>query len=98
MLKLPVSFQSYRKACLRKERRHQKRVVEARVIQEERYKEHDGVYCNAQMSSKMLHDICRISDEGNQLLKTAMEKLGLSAGLRQNIKSISNDSRFSCQP
>jgi magnesium chelatase family protein len=55
------------------------RVVNARIIQAERYQQHEGVYCNAQMSSKMLHEICKISDQGNQLLKTAMEKLGLSA-------------------
>jgi len=37
----------------------------------------------------MLHDICRISDEGNQLLKTAMEKLGLSARAYDRILKVS---------
>jgi magnesium chelatase family protein len=86
----PVSFSELsKKRVSEKSEDIRKRVVEARVIQEERYKEHEGVYCNAQMSSKMLHDICRISDEGNQLLKTAMEKLGLSARAYDRILKVS---------
>ena len=76
----PVSF-----AELTKERLSEKsediraRVVKARDIQEERFKENENVYCNAQMSSKQLRTICKITDEGKQLLKTAMDRLGLSA-------------------
>ncbi|MDP1745865.1 MAG: YifB family Mg chelatase-like AAA ATPase, partial [Bacteroidota bacterium] len=55
------------------------RVIQAREVQEKRYVNNDGVHCNAQMSSKQLRDICKIDEAGNQLLKTAMEKLGLSA-------------------
>ena len=55
------------------------RVIKAREVQQKRYENNDGVYCNAQMSSKQLRDICKIDEAGNQLLKTAMEKLGLSA-------------------
>jgi magnesium chelatase family protein len=39
----------------------------------------EGIHCNTQMSSKQLREICRIDNAGNQLLKTAMEGLGLSA-------------------
>jgi magnesium chelatase family protein len=56
-----------------------KRVMNARAIQEKRYSGSEGVHSNAQMSSKQLKEICKIDDAGNQLLKTAMEKLGLSA-------------------
>ena len=56
-----------------------RRVIAARNIQEERFKESKGVYCNAQMSSKLLQNICKITPEGIQLLRTAMERLGLSA-------------------
>ncbi|MGQ0828175.1 MAG: YifB family Mg chelatase-like AAA ATPase [Bacteroidota bacterium] len=62
-----------------KSERVRERVIKAREIQEKRYTTSDGVYCNAQMSSKQLRDICKIDEAGNQLLKTAMEKLGLSA-------------------
>jgi magnesium chelatase family protein len=55
------------------------RVIKARAIQEIRYKENEGVHCNAQINSKQLREVCRIDEAGNQLLKTAMERLGLSA-------------------
>jgi magnesium chelatase family protein len=55
------------------------RVIKARMIQEDRYALDEDIHCNAQMTSKQLRTICRISDAGNQLLKTAMERLGLSA-------------------
>ena len=55
------------------------RVVRAREIQAKRFQGHEGVYCNAQMSSNKLHEVCEITEEGRSLLKTAMERLGLSA-------------------
>jgi magnesium chelatase family protein len=55
------------------------RVIKAREIQEERYKMNPGIYCNAQISSKMLKEICVIDTPSQNLLKTAMEKLSLSA-------------------
>lgn len=54
------------------------RVVNARKIQAKRF-EGTNIYCNAQMSSKQLKIYCKINEAGNQLLKTAMEKLNLSA-------------------
>ncbi len=55
------------------------RVVKAREIQEKRYANKEGVYCNAQISSKKLREVCKINESGTELLKTAMERLGLSA-------------------
>lgn len=55
------------------------RVIQAREIQEERYKNKEGIYANAQISSKTIKEICKIDDTGNTLLKNAMDKLGLSA-------------------
>ncbi len=55
------------------------RVMKARDLQEERYKELPGVYCNAQISSKTLKEICVIDTVGANLLKVAMERLNLSA-------------------
>ncbi len=37
------------------------------------------MYCNAQMHSKQLREVCQINKEGHELLKTAMERLNLSA-------------------
>lgn len=55
------------------------RVVKARDIQEARYANENGIYCNAQMSTKFLRSFCELSEEGKILLKNAMERLGLSA-------------------
>lgn len=55
------------------------RVIMAREIQAHRYKDHSGIYANAQISSKMLKEICVINQAGQNLLKVAMEKLNLSA-------------------
>lgn len=54
------------------------RVIKAREIQQKRF-EGNGVHCNAQMSSKQLRSICKLTDAGGNMLKTAMSKLGLSA-------------------
>ena len=55
------------------------RVIAARELQAQRYKDTPGVYSNAQISSKMLREVCAISPAGHNLLKKAMEKLNLSA-------------------
>lgn len=65
------------------------RVIKAREVQEERYKENHGIYCNAQMSSKMLKEICIITTAGQNLLKVAMEKLNLSARAYDRILKVS---------
>jgi magnesium chelatase family protein len=65
------------------------RVINAREIQAERYKNNPGVYCNAQMSSKMLKEICVIDTVGQNLLKNAMEKLNLSARAYDRILKVS---------
>src|SRR5688500_7463953 len=55
------------------------RVLKAREMQAQRYKEHTGNYCKAQMSSKLLKEICQVNAAGQSLLKNAMQKLNLSA-------------------
>lgn len=55
------------------------RVIKAREIQAARYSGNTGVYCNAQISTKMLKEICYVDASGQQLLKAAMDKLNLSA-------------------
>ncbi|MGV3528463.1 MAG: YifB family Mg chelatase-like AAA ATPase [Flavisolibacter sp.] len=65
------------------------RVMKAREIQAERYKDSAGVYCNAQMSSKMLKEICVINAAAQNLLKTAMERLNLSARAYDRILKVS---------
>jgi magnesium chelatase family protein len=55
------------------------RVVKARLIQLKRFEGMEGMYCNAQMNASLLREVCSIDAAGQQLLRTAMEKLGLSA-------------------
>ena len=55
------------------------RVIKARQIQERRYTEYTGIYCNAQMNSKLLAMYAQPDAKGLALLKNAMERLNLSA-------------------
>lgn len=56
-----------------------KRVIAAREIQTERFKEMDGIHYNAQMGVKQIREFCKLSESSLSLLKTAMERLNLSA-------------------
>ncbi|PQL90154.1 YifB family Mg chelatase-like AAA ATPase [Apibacter sp. wkB309] len=55
------------------------RVVEARKIQTQRYKTAEGIHYNAQIGPKQLDEFCLLDDISKNLLKSAIEKLGLSA-------------------
>jgi magnesium chelatase family protein len=55
------------------------RVLQAREVQAKRFEGMTDVYCNAQMPSRMVREVCQLTDEGLTLLKTAMERLQLSA-------------------
>lgn len=55
------------------------RVIKAREIQTERYKDLDGIYCNAQINTQLLREYCQLDNASQNLLKKAMERLNLSA-------------------
>lgn len=55
------------------------RVIAARKIQSQRYKNDKGVHCNAQMTERMIHTYAQPDDNGLLMLRTAMERLHLSA-------------------
>jgi len=65
------------------------RVIAARKIQEKRFKDNPGTFANAQMNSKLLRQHCNIDEAGGELLKNAMEKLGLSARAYDRILKVS---------
>ncbi len=65
------------------------RVIIAREIQAKRFEMHEGIYCNAQMGSKLLKEVCVISNVGANLLKTAMDRLNLSARAYDRILKVS---------
>jgi magnesium chelatase family protein len=66
-----------------------KRVMQAREIQRERFSGTEGIHANAQMNSKMLRDRCVPDETGKALLKSAMERLKLSARAYDRILKVS---------
>jgi magnesium chelatase family protein len=66
-----------------------KRVTKAREIQSNRFVAFENVHYNAQMSVKQIRTYCKLSDESKILLKTAMEKLTLSARAYDRILKVS---------
>jgi magnesium chelatase family protein len=76
----PVSFEEMtsnrraeRSAVIRE------RVIRAREIQQTRFRDQPHIYCNAMMPAQMVKQLCPVGESGKALLKTAMDKLGLSA-------------------
>lgn len=55
------------------------RVIKARRIQEQRFRECKGIHCNAQMSERMIHQYAEPDEAGIEMLRMAMERLNLSA-------------------
>ncbi|MDH4057878.1 MAG: magnesium chelatase, partial [Cyclobacteriaceae bacterium] len=65
------------------------RVVTAREIQLQRFIAQKEIYCNAMMPSNLVKEVCEINEAGKALLKTAMERLGLSARAYDRILKVS---------
>lgn len=65
------------------------RVIKARKIQQERFKDYPEIHCNAQMTPKLMKEFCQIKPEGMNLLKNVMNKLGLSARAYDRILKVS---------
>ena len=65
------------------------RVIKAREIQKERFKESPEIFNNAMMSSNVTKELCKVNEAGKTLLKTAMERLGLSARAYDRILKVS---------
>ncbi|MDG5799493.1 YifB family Mg chelatase-like AAA ATPase [Marinilabiliaceae bacterium ANBcel2] len=65
------------------------RVIKARDIQRERFKEIKGVHSNAQMNNRMLNKFAYPDKAGSAILKSAMDKLGLSARAYHRILKVS---------
>lgn len=77
----PVPFEKLSDKSLQAESSDviRKRVIEARNIQLNRFKEKENMFYNAQMTSSLLREHCVLNDESLELLKKAMDKLNLSA-------------------
>ena len=66
-----------------------RRVVIARKLQQERFRDVPGVHSNAQMNSRLIRKYCELDEACKSLLKSAMEKLGLSARAYDRILRVS---------
>ncbi len=66
-----------------------RRVTEARKRQKERFKNAKNTHYNAQMSSRQIRKYCCLDQEATQLLKSAMERLSLSARAYDRILKVS---------
>ncbi|MCD6112871.1 MAG: YifB family Mg chelatase-like AAA ATPase [Bacteroidales bacterium] len=87
---IPVPFKDLTNmSTSEKSEKIRERVIKARLIQTERFKNNKGIYCNAQMTTKLLKNICKIDEESMTILKNAMEKLGLSARAYDRILKVS---------
>src|SRR5690606_10369583 len=65
------------------------RVIQAREIQAKRFMNFPTIHNNQQMHEPTVQQVCQITDSGRQLLKTAMERLGLSARAYDRILKVS---------
>ena len=65
------------------------RVIKAREIQLLRYKDHEGIYGNAHMTSALLKEICVLDTVSSNLIKIAMTRLNLSARAYDRILKVS---------
>ncbi len=87
---LPVPFDemtSNREAESSEEIR--KRVISARSVQEERFADYPHVHTNSMMSSQMVRELCILDKPSKNMLKKAMERLGLSARAYDRILKVS---------
>ena len=76
----PVPFQDISKAAPGEpSAKIRERVIKAREVQAERFKDYKGIHCNAQMTERMIHQFAEPDEQGIELLRMAMEKLSLSA-------------------
>ena len=55
------------------------RVIKARHIQEERFKDHPLIHCNAQMTESLIHQYCQLDEVSMESLRLAMKRYSLSA-------------------
>lgn len=87
---VPVPFEKLaEKRDAEKSELIRERVMKARHIQEKRFNDVDGVYCNAQMSSKLQRIFAVPDKAGAELLKNAMQRLNLSARAYDRILKVS---------
>jgi len=86
----PVNFSELSsKQILEKSECILERVINVRKIQLARFAAYEGIYANTQMNTKMIKEFCGINTASQNLIKSAMEKLNLSARAYDRILKVS---------
>ena len=71
----------------------------ARKIQDARFREYPGIFCNAQMPGRLVREVCKLNKAGTALLKKAMEVQQLSARAYDRILKVARTSAdLACSP
>ncbi|MCL2844983.1 MAG: YifB family Mg chelatase-like AAA ATPase [Chitinivibrionia bacterium] len=65
------------------------KVIRAREIQQKRFADRKGIYCNANMESKDIRAYCILEDGCEEVLKKAIDRLGLSARAYDRVLKVS---------
>ena len=65
------------------------RVIAAREIQTARFAQDKGIYCNAQMNTRLIRKYCKLDEASEKMLEMAMTRLGLSARAYDRILKVS---------
>ena len=87
---IPVPFEKLSENSITEDSKTiRSRVIKCRKIQTNRFKKEKGIFCNAQMSSRLVRKYVSLNSNCRQLIKTAMEKLGLSARAYDRILKVS---------
>ncbi|NUM32704.1 MAG: YifB family Mg chelatase-like AAA ATPase [Bacteroidetes bacterium] len=87
----PVSFDELSNRKVKNETSNdvRQRVLLAREFQKKRFEKTEGIFNNAMMPSNMVMEVCKINQAGQSLLKTAMQRLNLSARAYNRILKVS---------
>ena len=87
---VPVPFEKLSESrCGESSATIRERVIKARSIQADRFANYKGIYCNAQMESKLIHKFAQPDEAGLRILKNAMNRLNLSARAYDRILKVS---------
>ena len=65
------------------------RIVRARKLQQERFRDDGKVNCNARMATRQLKQHCKLSQDSQELIRVAMSELNLSARAYDRILKVS---------
>ncbi len=86
----PVPFEKLsEKSLSEKSENIRKRVITARKIQAKRFQPYQGIHYNAQLTPKLLREFCSLDEASLVLLKSAMDRLNLSARAYDRILKVS---------